>query len=64
MLKTTRPNGEMLTLPKDKMPEVVLELHGGGINELSTRKAMLSADKLRAGAEIKINGYKLQLVEA
>ena len=63
MLKITKPNGVVHHVAADKMPEVVLELCGGGYNELSTRRAMLNSDKLRNGAEIKINGYTLQLIQ-
>lgn len=63
MLKITKPNGVVAHVPTSKMPEVVLELSGGGYNELSTRKAMLNSDKLRSGAEVKINGHTLQISE-
>ena len=63
MLKITKPDGKVLHVPDEKLAEVVLELSGGGYSELSTRKAMLNSDKLRAGAEIRLEGYKLQLVK-
>ena len=63
MLKVTKPNGVVFHVPDEKLAEVVLELSGGGYTELSTRKAMLNSDKLRAGAEIRLEGYKLQLVK-
>jgi hypothetical protein len=60
-IKVTKPNGTTFMVPTKHLAEVVLELHGGGYTELQTRKAMLSADKLRAGEEVQINGYKLKL---
>ena len=60
-IKVTKPNGTTFMVPTKHISEVVLELHGGGYNELQTRKAMLSSDKLRAGEEVRINGYKLKL---
>lgn len=63
MLKVTKPNGVVVHAPKDKMPEIVLELSGGGYNELSTRRAMLNSDKLRNEEVVKINGYTLELTK-
>lgn len=61
-LRLTKPNGVVFHTPEEHMPNIVLELSGGGYTEASTRSAMLSSDKLRSGEEININGWKLQLV--
>lgn len=62
-LKLTKPNGVVFHAPEEQMPNIVLELSGGGYTEESTRRAMLNSDKLRAGEEVSINGWKLQLVK-
>lgn len=63
MIRITKPNGTTFNVPTQHLEGLVLELHGGGHTELQTRKAMLSSDKLRNGEEVRINGYKLQIVE-
>lgn len=63
MIRVTKPNGVVFHVPRTKLAEVVLELSGGGYSEKSVREAMLNSDKLRSGAEVSINGFKLQLTE-
>lgn len=48
-------------VPIENLTTLCLDLCGGGMNEKQTIEAMLMADALRAGKEVKRNGLTLRI---